>query len=138
MPLSGGISMDLSANGCGTLGDNVLNFDDLSFGGGGSVGVDITFPGSTIPVDEAGTFSTTIGLTRNLPDGGTENWQTPDAACSVTIAGSICSPTSVFMHRRVLNGSGTCAQPAAPQMGTSGGPVTIGKFTYEGFINPAM
>ncbi len=137
MPLSGGLSANLGADGCGSAGNNILVFDDLAFGnGGGSTNVEITFPGSAIPVDQTGTFSTTIRLTHTLGDGGSESWSTPDAACSVTIAGSICSPTSVFSNRRVLSGSGTCSQPAAPEMGTSAAAVTIGKFTYEGFINP--
>lgn len=137
MPLSGGISTDLGANGCGSEFDNILGFVEYPFGDGGSAGVQIVFPGS-VPVDQTGTFSTTIFVTRTLADGGIESWETPDAACSVTIAGSICSPTSLFPWRRVLDGSGTCAQPAAPKPGTSAAPITVGKFTYEGFINPSM
>lgn len=138
MPLSGGISIDLGANGCGSEFENILGFVDYPVGPGDDVGVQILFPGSTVPVDQTGTFSTTIAVTRSHADGGFEIWQTPDAACTVTIAGSICSPTSLFPWRRVLDGSGACTQPAAPKMGTSGAPITIGKFTYEGFIDPTM
>jgi hypothetical protein len=35
---------------------------------------------------------------------------------------------------QIVHGAGTCTQPAAPDSGTSAGPVTIGDFQFEHWL----
>jgi len=44
----------------------------------------------------------------------------------------------VFKNRYVIDGNGTCSQPAvAPATQTQGGSISISPFTFHGFIDPA-
>jgi hypothetical protein len=137
MPLTGGISETIGAIGCGDINGTELTWQTGGFGKGTlDVSVEADFA-MKIPVDQVGTYPVTLQITQATADGGVpDSWQTPTGACSLTIAGSICSPTEVFANRRVLSGSGTCSQPAAPQMGNTGQPIMIGEFQFEGFFNP--
>jgi hypothetical protein len=125
MPVSGGLSMSLGNPGeCGTNGGYVLGLD--------SGQVLFTFSG-TFP-DQTGTFPGAVSLT-GFGDAGNESWQTPDGACSITITQAVCVvfTTNPPMNVTEVTGYGTCSKPAAPTMGTSAPPVTIGKFTFTNF-----
>ena len=138
MPVQGGLSGTLDASGCGALDTNTIYWQSGLSGGAPETAINVVFT-TPIPVDQVGTFPATIEIVKIPASGGVgSGWQTPMGACSVTIQGSVCAPTQVFAHRRVLDGSGTCSQPAAPEMGTSGPAVTIGAFEFSGFINPMM
>jgi hypothetical protein len=135
LPLQGGISGTFGSHGCGDEGGTTLDWQTGSLNGSVNTSIQITFP-MAIPVDQTGTFSTTIQVQQSSSDGSFVTWKTPTGGCSTTIDGSICSPTSVFTNRRVLSGHGSCSQPAAPQMGNGDAPVQIGNFEFVGFFNP--
>jgi hypothetical protein len=40
------------------------------------------------------------------------------------------------MTERILSGTGSCTQPAAPEMGNGAAPVTIGTFDFLESIGP--
>jgi hypothetical protein len=133
VPLTGAISgtfSDFSSCGSSTVS---LSWGNL---GVSSVDLSLSLMGAAFPVDQLGTFPLQSLDVTQVADGGSLRWTVPPAGCSVTIQGSICSPTTVFQHRRVLSGTGTCTQPAAPQTGNTEPPLAIGDFTFIGFINP--
>jgi hypothetical protein len=134
VPLTGAISGTFSD--FSSCGSSSLSLSWGNLGGPSGLGLSVTFMGAAFPVDQLGTFPLRSLDVTQAADGGPLRWTVPPAGCSVTIQGSICSPTTVFQTRRVLSGTGTCTQPAAPQAGNTGAPVTIGDFTFIGFINP--
>jgi hypothetical protein len=118
---------------CGSSGP-LLSWSDLE--GPSHLGVAFGFMGLAPPVDQLGTFPLQSLDITQLTDGPALHWGVPPGTCSVTIQGSICSPTAVFMHRRVLSGTGTCSQPATAELGNTAPPITVGNFTFVGFIDP--
>jgi hypothetical protein len=133
IPLTGGVSGTFST--VAACGSSVASLS-WNLGAASGLGVGITFMGAAAPVDQLGTFPLERLDITQLTDAGVLRWSAPPTACSVTIEGSICSPTMVFTHRRVLSGTGTCLEPAAPQVGTTAPAITIGDFSFVGFINP--
>ena len=133
IPLSGPLSGTFANfSNCGTSMRS-LSWSDL---GGSGVGIAITFMGTNAPVDQLGTFPLQSLDITQATAGGTLRWSAPPAACTVTIQGSICSPSGAFTNRRVIDGTGTCSEPAAPQFGNNEGPILIDDFKFVGFINP--
>jgi hypothetical protein len=138
LPAQGGISGPLCEGAgptvCGSAhndaGVNELDWTAKSPAGGGhfDANVVVTFE-ATVPVDQLGAFPATIEITQTLPnDGGHLAWKTPLGACTVNFAGSVCLSK---IQKRVLSGTGTCSQPAAPETGTSAAAVSIGDFTFN-------
>ena len=129
----GGVSGAYSTfNSCGTSGSS-LSWNNIV--GGHGVGFSITFMGLDPPVDQIGTFVLASANVTVVTQGAeTRVWRS--TGCSATVSGSVCSPTDVFHWRRVVTGSGTCTQPALPQLANMEAPVTIGDFTFLGFFNP--
>jgi len=149
MPVQGGISGTIHVPNlvivCGS-GSNSASISDINWGtntgNNTSVSVIVYFE-NPVPYDETGTFPAHIQIGQGSGDGGSERWETPSGACSIVIAGSICvgpppgpdggaAPGTVH----VLSGTGSCAQPAAPQMGNGAAPVTIGSFTFLESLGP--
>jgi hypothetical protein len=135
--LSGGLPYDLGPQaGCGSAGLDTLYWVDQN-----PTITQTSFNlhlSSNMPLDQVGPLPVaSVEITKGLgADGGVAKWQTPPGACSATIASSTCAPTAVFPKARVLTGTGSCTQPAAPESGTSGAPVDIGDFVFEGFVSP--
>ena len=93
-------------------------------------------PLSPPPPDQLGTFPLFQVELDQSNDASGFHWSAP--TCSITITGSVCSPTIARPHRRVISGTGSCSQPAAPDPGIGGtdASVTIGDFSFVGFIDP--
>jgi hypothetical protein len=139
MPTQGGLPGPLCAGPGGTFcatsragaGDGGIEKLDWSTTSTGSTTPDslvVAVFSSPVPNDQLGTFSASLEITQQLPnDGGTISWKTPGAVCSFTIAGSTCLAT----QQRVVSGTGTCSQAAAPEPGNTTTPVTIGDFTFN-------
>jgi hypothetical protein len=130
--LTGGVSGSFSNFSCGSS-IRSISWSDL---GGSGVGISITFVAATAPVDQLGTFQLQSLDVTQVSNGETLRWRTPPAACSLSIEGSVCSPTAAFMQRRVIDGTGACSQPAAPQSGNTKAAVTIGDFEFVASLNP--
>jgi len=106
-----------------------------------AVTVTATFT-NPLPLDTTGSFPATLEIALSPLDAGKSAWQTPAGACSIDIAGSMCvephgtGPDGGPRQERILSGTGTCSQPAAPESGTSGPAVTIGTFQFLETIGP--
>lgn len=148
MPVQGGLSETIHVPNvvivCGSSGDaqgvGTVDFG-TGTGNGGSVEVTFTFE-TEMPYDQAGTFPAHVAIAQTAGDGGAVQWQTPPGACSIVIAGSLCLESAAGsldggprIHR-ILSGTGTCSQPAAPLAGNAGAPVTIGSFAFASSIGP--
>ena len=96
------------------------------------------------------TNALTAGQTGNVPvdsisisqsqNNATTSWTTPQGACTVSITSNVSDPDSsgFFKNRYSVSGTGSCSQPAtADATTTSTGTVTIGAFTFTGFIDPS-
>jgi hypothetical protein len=96
----------------------------------------LDFNPQSLPPDELGTFPLLDLQLGQSTDAGARQWTA--SSCSITIMGSVCSPTLAHPHRRVISGTGTCSQPAVEVLppGNPDGPVTIGAFDLVGFIDP--
>jgi hypothetical protein len=135
MPVQGGIAATLcEGNGvviCGSSHDDagVSELDWNVRSGGAKLDSQISINLATrLQVDQLGTVPASIDIVHTLPDdGGTEEWMTPDGGCTITIGGSVCEGKS---GDRLLSGTGTCTQPAAPKSGTSAPAITISDFTF--------
>ncbi|MGH7296872.1 MAG: hypothetical protein ACRELB_18175 [Polyangiaceae bacterium] len=148
MPVQGGLSDTIHVPKlvivCGSSSDaqgvSTVDFG-TGTGDGGSVDVTLAFE-SELPYDQAGTFPAHVLIAEGSADGGSAQWQTPPGACSVVVAGSLCIQTlsgsfdGGARTRRVLSGTGSCTQPAAPLAGNPAAPVTIGSFTYISSVGP--
>jgi hypothetical protein len=150
MPVQGGISGSIQVPNlliiCGSGSDpqGISSLDwGTNTGNNSSVSVSATFE-SAVPFDQTGTFPAHVEIGQGSGDGGQAQWQTPTGGCSFTIAGSICLTASVStldggsvtQTRRILSGTGTCAQPAAPQAGNGAAPITIGSFSFLSTVGP--
>ena len=134
--LQGGLTETFVTGGCGSDEMAMINWQSV---GGHNSPIDlitIVFP-SRIPIDQLGTFPLDyLEVQRDVfGDGGlpvSSSWKTPQGACTVTVTGTICLPPRPpdTKHERILYGSGGCSQPAAPELGTDAGPVTISEFTF--------
>jgi hypothetical protein len=138
MPVQGGIEGSLCEGKgvvvCGSGHDDTvwqtLDWYAMSPTGNGKLDtmIRVAFVNPVL-LDTLGTFPATIEVTQQLPnDAGKLAWQTPPGACSITLAGSVCSPKSKTWR---VSGTGSCSQSAAPETGTSE-PITIGSFTFIG------
>ena len=104
IPLSGGLNTTLSNfQGCSSSSVSLSWSGSLD-----ALDVTMTFLGASPPIDQLGSFGLQ-GLDIVNPPTGLR-WSAPPGGCTVTIEGSVCSPTAVFMHRRVLSGAGAVAQ----------------------------
>lgn len=73
---------------------------------------------------------------RAASSGLSKTWETPKGACSASITSSVSSPTEVFKNRYLISGKGSCTQPAVSTAEAGAdGPVTIGAFSFAGFID---
>ncbi|HEY8038164.1 MAG TPA: hypothetical protein VIF15_00145 [Polyangiaceae bacterium] len=133
MPVSGGMSATLSGSSCGESGESVLFWTGAQLDG---PFVDVGFA-TPIAGGQTGTLVVQqLRITANGADGGAQGWQTPANACTLDVTSSTSSPDATFKNRYILVGSGTCTQPAAPDPGNPGAPITIGDFTFHAFIDP--
>jgi hypothetical protein len=143
MPISGGISAMLcegsGATICGTgsppLPDGAVLYqmDWNVRSTGTTIDTDVTvYLDATFALDQPQTLPAAVDIRQNI-DGGSLEWKTPDGACTITIAGSVCRPN---LGDRILSGSGTCTAAAAPIRGNTAAPITIGDFTFNGYIHP--
>ncbi|HEX8793072.1 MAG TPA: hypothetical protein VF765_19140 [Polyangiaceae bacterium] len=150
MPVSGGLSGTINvpevAVICGssgsTSGTGVGEIDwSTAIGQGTTVGATVFFDNG-LPLDMTGTFPAHVEIDESSSGGGMLQWVTPQGGCSIVIAGSECvsSPGKGVdggpQYARILSGTGTCSQPAAPQSGTSGAPITIGTFAFLEAVGP--
>lgn len=149
MPVSGGLSETIHVPNvlivCGS-GSDATGIGSVDFetntGDGTSVSASITFE-SSVPYDTAGTFPAHVGVATTAGDGASMQWQTPAAACNIVIAGSVCltlppsdADGGTTRTKRVLSGTGSCSQPAAPQSGNTGQPVDVGSFQFLSAVGP--
>ena len=144
LPLSGAVSGTFTTwSNCTTLPGSPeaglpesIGWDEMS-GTYTVLGLSLDFnPQSPMPPDVLGTFPLLDVQLGQFTDGGSLQWTA--SSCSVTVTGSVCSPTIPHPHRRVLSGTGTCSQPAAQVLppGNPNGPVTIGAFNFVGLTDP--
>jgi hypothetical protein len=135
--LGGGLTYDFGPQAsCGAIGLNELWWDDKN---PTDLQTAIAFNFSTnLTADQLGPLPlTTVEIKKGLgPDGGVSAWMTPAGACSATITSSTCAPEFGLPHWRVVTGTGTCTQPAAPEPGTSAAPIDIGHFVFSGGFEP--
>lgn len=151
MPVSGGLSGTINvpetfvicgSSGSGSASMGVGEIDwATGIGQGTTVGATVYFENG-LPLDMTGTFPAHVEVTESLSDGGTLQWVTPQGTCSIVIAGSECEspkgegPDGGPQYARLLSGTGTCSQPAAPQTGNGAPPVTIGRFAFLQTVGP--
>ncbi len=141
LPISGGITGTLEANGCGTIGDS-LTWSELASLSGGGTSTRLTMVlGSPVEPLVTGPLDVTrleIRTTEPAPDGGDidREWSTPDGACTAALTSNVFDPTTVFENRHVLEGNASCRAPAEPAEGNDRGAVTLGPFTFGGFVDP--
>lgn len=148
MPVSGGLSGTLDvpevAVVCGSSnGSTGVGEIDWATGIGQSTTVGATvFFDDGLPLDTTGTFPAHVEIDESFSDGGVLQWMTPQGGCSIVIAGSEClsAGKSPFdggtRYSRLLSGTGSCSQPAAPKTGTSAPPITIGNFAFLQTVGP--
>lgn len=150
MPVEGGLSTTIhvpnGAIACGSASD-AQGVSELDFGtslgdaGSGSVDAIITFE-SELPYDQVGTFPADVRVEHGYGDGGAAQWQTPPGACSIVVAGSLCIESTAGLFdggeqaRRILSGTGSCSQPAAPLAGNTAAAITIGSFAFVSSVGP--
>jgi hypothetical protein len=128
--LSGGFSASDCCYACGSTTDGfswMIDQDRVSF--------QIQFPQGEIPLEQAGTFPLdSVLLDEGYADGGIVGWQTPPGSCTVAITRSVCVLARTGAQNW-LTGSGHCSQPAEPTPAKGpAAPVTIGDFTFRGYI----
>jgi hypothetical protein len=134
MPVQGGLTGTLDGEtGCGDGGGSGTNaflaWDSSALGGR----VTATFENG-LPT-QPGTYPLASLEISSAADGGAESWTAPAGACTITVASVDVECQAVFEQlMQIVHGTGTCAQPAAPDSGTSAGPVTIGDFQFEHWL----
>jgi hypothetical protein len=122
-----------------------MTWNVKNLGGGNLDGVVTLSSGEPFGLPKLGV---TIDIKLTEPnDAGYLEWTAPAydmiSACSITITASTCLPDNTL----VMSGTGTCSQPAeqivpigdgsvdaGTQPGGSAGPITIGDFTYTGYV----
>ena len=78
---------------------------------------------------------TALNIKVNGIDGGSRSWTAPSGACTITVSmEDIECQTAFGKLTQIVYGSGTCNQPAAPDIGNSAGPITIGDFQFEHWL----
>ncbi|HEY8042520.1 MAG TPA: hypothetical protein VIF15_22115, partial [Polyangiaceae bacterium] len=129
MPVQGGLTGTLDGKtGCGdasgTGAGDFLSWDSSVLGGRVSANFANGLP------DQPGTFPlTSLVIRAPGADGGAESWTAPSGACTLTVTSVDVECQAVFRQlMRVVTGTGTCSQPAAPDAGSSAAPITIGDF----------
>jgi hypothetical protein len=131
MPVQGGLAGTLNGEqGCGDGSSKgtgaFLAWNSTSLGGRVSAYFENGLP------NQPGTFPlTSLNVRSTGANGGAESWTTPSGACTLSVSAVDIECQSVFQQLlHVVHGTGTCSQPAAPDSGTSAGPVTIGDFEF--------
>lgn len=140
MTLSGAVNVTFGNEiGCGNAGDSSLDWTPgfLSKGPPVSVVIDLA---SDLGAGQTGSVQVTDVSVSETVDGGDLRWVTPSGACSVTITSNASNPdpSGVFHNRYTFSGNGSCSKPAAADPTTGAqGTVSIGSFTFTGFIDPS-
>jgi hypothetical protein len=138
LPVSGGLEGTLVANGCGTSSLS-LTLVDWNTSAGNIVTVGLMLNEPIEPGVTGAAALDTILIRHDANTNSTTDdrqWETPLGACSVTILANEASPTEVFPNRHLLDGEGSCSEPAAPLAPTVAEAVTLADFTFSAFIDP--
>jgi hypothetical protein len=128
MPVKGGVSGTMTAvsGGCGQLLtslDVVTNLGAVSLNFG------------CLPTQTGPASLDFIAITTGIAaDGGASVWRTPSGACTIAIDALTCAP-NYRTGSNLMTGHGSCREPAAPQPGNTGAPITIEDFTFSVFEN---
>ncbi len=140
MPLSGAVSASFGDQpACGNGGTSTVFWSTNPLvASGPQVNASIDFA-TALAGGQTGAVTVSDVTITERADGGSLVWMTPPGACTVNVTSNVSNPDSsgIFRNRYTIKGSGSCTQPAAAD-GTSGaqGTVTIGAFTFTGFIDP--
>jgi hypothetical protein len=128
MPVSGGLTGTFD----GMAGCSVGGGTNASVGWTSrSLGGQVTAVFGTAPPNQAGTFPLASLKIEAGTVAASQSWTAPSGACTLTITSVDMECQSAYRQvRPVIHGTGTCTQPAAPDNGTSGSPVTIGDFQF--------
>lgn len=128
--LQGAVTSQNCCYGCGADSEG---FSWMVLADVGLVSFNLSFAPGQAPLEQAGTFPLDNVTITEDADGGVLWWQTPPGACTVTITRSVCVVAKP-QPEDWLTGSGHCTQPAEPAHGNTAGPVTIGDFTFRGYV----
>jgi hypothetical protein len=137
--LSGAVNMTFgSAVGCGNAGDSSVYWLEGFLSNGPAVNFSLDLA-SDLGAGQTGSVQVTDVTVDELVDGGNVAWITPPGACTATITSNTSNPdpTGILHDRYRFSGNGSCSQPAAADPTTAAqGSVTVGSFSFTGFIDP--
>ncbi len=135
MPVQGGLTGTLDGQtgcgtGSGTGSGGTMNWDSSVLGGR----VTATFMGP-LP-EQSGSYPLASLQISAQGDGATSSWTAPSGACTITVTSVDIECQGVFrQYLHIVHGTGSCTQPAAPETGTTAGPVTIGDFQFTHWLS---
>jgi len=136
MPVQGGLTGTLDGQtGCGTGSGagsgGTMSWDSSVLGGR----VTATFMGA-LP-EQPGSYPLASLQIRSVEsDGAATSWTAPSGACTITVTSVDIECQGVFrQYLHIVHGTGSCSQPAAPDMGTTAGPVMIGDFQFSHWLS---
>jgi hypothetical protein len=133
MPVSGGLTGTLDGEtGCGEGSGTggTLTWTSSALGGH----VTATFTGA-VPMS-TGTYTLASLQVRSTDSGGAqESWTSPSGACSITVT-SVDVECQVAFRQwlQIVNGTGSCRQPLAPDTGTTAPAVMVGSFQFSHWL----
>jgi hypothetical protein len=134
MPVQGGLTGTLNGDqGCGdSTGGISASLDWTSSSLGARVSASFT---NGLP-SQPGTYPlASLNIRSSSAGGGAQSWTAPSGACTITVSMVDIECQGVFGRlMTIVHGTGTCSQPAAPDSGTSAGPVTIADFQFEHWL----
>jgi hypothetical protein len=141
MPLSGAVSTTMKDDpGCGTAGAaNMLWTTGVFSSSGPQTTATIGFA-SALKGGQTGNVAVDSISISQSQNNVTSSWSTPQGACTVSISSNTSDPDSsgIFKNRYSVSGSGSCSQAAvADPTSANQKTVTIGAFTFTGFIDPS-
>ena len=141
MPLSGAVSTTIKDDpGCGTAGAANMLWTTGLFSSSGpqtTATINFTNPLKGGQTGSAAVDSVSISQSQNNVS---SSWSTPPGACTVSITSNMSDPDSsgIFKNRYSVSGSGSCGQAAVADPSSSNQKtLTIGAFTFTGFIDPS-
>jgi len=135
MPVQGGLTGALDGqSGCGTGSGSgsggTLSWDSSVLGGR----VTATFMGA-LPEQPGSYPLASLQIRSGESDGAASSWTAPSGACSITVTSVDVECQSAFrQYLHIVHGTGSCTQPAAPDTGTTAGPITIGDFQFSHWL----
>jgi hypothetical protein len=134
MPVQGGLTGTVDGQlGCGE--------------GSGSGSGTLSWTSSTLRARVTASFSTAVPTQPgNYPlaslqirststDGGVASWTAPAGACAITVTSVDVECQVAFrQYLRIVHGTGSCSQPAAPDTGTNAPAIMISDFQFSHWL----